>query len=224
MLDNTWNQPSKFRTKSGWNFDESIETYTVNKQIKFKTSILRSSLCDYSNAYILVKGSILVNNTAGVGDDANNTGKKALFKNCAPFTDCISKINNTQVGNAKDIDIVIPTYNLIEYSDNYSKTSGSLWQYCKDIPAVNNNGDIVDFNGANATDSFNFKTKITGQTDNNRRIDNIEIMVSLKYLSNFWRTLEMLLINCEVNLILTWSSDFVIIYTDMLQIKFLHSQ
>ena len=79
----------------------------------------------------------------------------------------------------------MPMYNLIEYSDNYSKTSGSLWQYCKDIPAVNNNGDIVDFNGANATDSFNFKTKITGQTDNNRRIDNVEIMVPLKYLCNF---------------------------------------
>ena len=106
-------------------------------------------------------------------------------------------------------------YNLIEYSDNYSKTSGSLWQYCKDIPAVNNNGDIVDFNGANATDSFNFKTKITGQTDNNRRIDNVEIMVPLKYLSNFWRTLEMPLINCEVNLILTWSADCVIIYTNV---------
>ena len=224
MLDNTWNQPSKFRTKSGWNFDESIETYTVNKQIKFKTLILRSSLCDYSNAYILVKGSILVNNTAGVGDDANNTGKKALFENCAPFTDCISKINNTQVGNAKDIDIVISVYNLIEYSDNYSKISGSSWQYCKDIPAVNADGSIVGFNGADATNSFNFKTKITVQTDNNGKLNNVEIKVPRKYLSNFWRTLEMLLINCEVNLILTWSSDFVIIYTDMLQTKFLHSQ
>ena len=79
----------------------------------------------------------------------------------------------------------MPMYNVMEYSDNYSKTSGSLWQYCKDIPAVNNDGDIVNFNGANATDSFNFKTKITGQTDNNRRIDNVEIMVPLKYLSNF---------------------------------------
>ena len=106
-------------------------------------------------------------------------------------------------------------YNLIEYSDNYSKTSGSLWQYCKDIPAVNNNRDIVDFNGANATDSFNFKAKITGQTDNNGRIDNVEIMVPLKYLSNFWRTLEMPLINCEVNLILTWSANCVIIYTNV---------
>ena len=83
------------------------------------------------------------------------------------------------------------------------------------MPAVNNNGDIVDFNGANATDSFNSKTNITGQTDNNGRIDNVEIMVPLKYLSNFWRTLEMSLIKCEVNLNLTWSVDCVIIYTDV---------
>ena len=79
----------------------------------------------------------------------------------------------------------MPMYNLIEYSDNYLNKSGSLWQYCKDIPAVNNNRDIVDFNGANATDSFDFKTKITGQTDNNVRIDNVEITVPLKYFSNF---------------------------------------
>ena len=177
--------------------------------------MLRSSLCDYSDAYILVKGNITVNNTAADGADANNTNKKVIFKNCAPFTDCISKINNTQVDNAKDIDIVMPMYNLIEYSDNYSKTSGSLWQYCKDIPAVNNNGDIVDFNGANATDSFNFKAKITGQTDDDGKINYIEIMVPLKSLSNFWRTLEMPLINCEDNLILTWSADCVIIYTDV---------
>ena len=78
-------------------------------------------------------------------------------------------------------------YNLIEYSDNYSKTS--LWQYCKDISAVNNNVDIVDCNWANATDSFNFKAKITGQTGNDGRINNIEIMVPLKYLSKFWRTI-----------------------------------
>ena len=109
----------------------------------------------------------------------------------------------------------MPTYNLIEYSDNYSKTSGSSWQYCKEIPAVDDNGDVVDFNGANATDSFNFKTKITGQTGNNGRIDNVEIMVPLKYLSNFWRTLEMPLINCEIELILTWSANCVIIYTDV---------
>ena len=109
----------------------------------------------------------------------------------------------------------MPMYNLVEYSDNYSKTSGSLWQYCKEIPAVNNAGDIVDLNGANATDSFNFKTKITGHTNNDGIIDNVEIMVPLKYLSNFWRTLEMPLINCEVELILNWSANCVIIYTNV---------
>ena len=79
----------------------------------------------------------------------------------------------------------MPMYNLIEYSDNYSKTSGSLSQYCKEIPAVDNEGDIVNFNGANATDTFDFKAKITGQTDDDRDIKNVEIMVPLKYLSNF---------------------------------------
>ena len=112
----------------------------------------RSSLGYYRNGYILVKRKISVNNTTAADADANNTNKKVIFQNCAPFTDCIRKINNTQVNNAKDIDIVMPMYNLIEYSDNYSKTSGRLWQYCKDIPAVNNNGDIVGFNRANATD------------------------------------------------------------------------
>ena len=92
-------------------------------------------------------------------------------------------------------------YNLIEYSDNYSKTFGSLWKYCKFIPAVNNNDNVVEFKGANTTDSFNFKAKVAGKTDNNERIDNVEIMVPLKYLSNFRITLEMLLIICEVNLI-----------------------
>ena len=105
----------------------------------------------------------------------------------------------------------MPMYNLIEYSDNYSKTSGSLWQYCKDIPAVNNNGNIADFNGANATDSFNSKEKITGQTDDDGEIDNVEITVPLRYLSNFWRTLVMPLISCEVNLTLTWSANCAIV-------------
>ena len=121
--------------------------------------MLRSSSCDYGDAYLLVKGNITVNNTADAGTNANNTNKKVIFKNCTPFTNCISKINNTQIDNAEYIDIVMPMYNLIEYSDNYSKTSGSLWQYCKEIPAINDDGNIVDFNGANATDSFNFKQK-----------------------------------------------------------------
>ena len=161
--------------------------------------MLKSSLCDYSDAYILVKGNIVVNNRAVEGTDANNVNEKVIFKNCAPFTNCIGEINNTPRDNVKDIDIVMSMYNLIEYSDNYSKTSGSLWQYCKDIPGLTN-GNIVELNGANATDSFNFKAKITGQTGNNARIKGAEIMVPLKDLSNSWRTLEMPLINCEINL------------------------
>ena len=174
--------------------------------------MLKSSLCDYSDAYILVKGTISVNNTVALGAGANNTNKKVIFKNCAPFSNCISEINNTQIDNAKDIDIVMPMYNLIEYSDNYAKTTGSLWQYCKDIPSRNNNNQIINFAANNLTDSFNFKAKITGQTGNNGTKD-VEKMVALKYLSNFWRTLEMPLINCEVNLILTWSSTCVLIAT-----------
>ena len=118
-----------------------------------------------------------------------------------------------QIDNAKDIDIVMPMYNVIEYSDNDAKTTGSIWQYCKDLPARNaNNNNIVIFAEDNTTDSFKFKAKITGQTGNDGTKD-VEIMVPLKYLSNFWRTLEMRLINYEVNLILTWSSRCVLIAT-----------
>ena len=103
----------------------------------------------------------------------------------------------------------MPMYNLIEYSNNYSKTSRSLWKHFRDEPTVNGNGVMLDFNEANPTKSFNSKAKIVGETENNGRKD-IEIMVSLKYLSNFWRTLEMPLINCEINLILTWYLNCVL--------------
>ena len=157
--------------------DEARVTYSPDKQIKFKTSMLRSSLCDYSDAYIPVKGNITVNNTAADGAHANYDNKKVIFKNCAPFTYCISKKNNTDIDNSKYIDIVMPMYDLIEYSDNYSKTSGCLWQYYQDIPAVdaNNDNTIVNFNGNNNTDSSNFKTKITGQTNDDGEINGIEI-------------------------------------------------
>ena len=211
--DNTLNQPSKFKTRNWIEInDKSRGAYNLNSQIKFKTTMLKSSLCYYSDAYILVKGTITVNNTAAQGAAANNTNKRVIFKNCAPFANCISEINKTQIDNAKDIDIVMPMYNLIEYSDNYAKTTGSLWQYCKDIPARNANDEITEFTEANLTDSFKFKLKITGRTGNGGTKD-VEIMVPLKYLSNFWRTLEMPLINCEVNFILTWSSTFVLIAT-----------
>ena len=164
--------------------------------------MLRSSLCDYSDAYILVKGKIIT----GKGEDAaakqaDERDKGVVFKKCAPFTNCTSKINNTQVGNAKDIDIVMSMYNLIKYGDNYSKTSGSLWQYYKDEP----NNNLAD------SELFKSKIKTTGTTPNYRNEKDVEIMVPLKFLSNFWRTLEMPLINCEANLILSCSSTCVII-------------
>ena len=108
----------------------------------------------------------------------------------------------------------MPMYNLIEYSDNYAKTSGSLWQYCKDVPAVDNNNAIFNFTENNLTDSFNFKVKMTGQTvDDGTK--NVEIMVPQKYLSNFWRTPEMPLTNCEINFILTWSTNCIVVSTNV---------
>ena len=182
--------------------DESRRGYTTGSDIKFKTTMLRSSLCDYADAYILVKGIITI---TGAGDDAaarraDERNKGVIFKNCAPFTKCISKINDAEIDNAQDIDIVMPMYNLIEYSDNYSKTSGSLWQYYKDEP----NDNLAN------SESFKSKVKITGNTPADGSTKNVKIIVSLKYSSNFLRTLEMPLINCEVSLFLTWSSTCVI--------------
>ena len=144
--------------------NDSEGTCNANKQIKFKTTMLKSSLCDYSDACILVKVTITVDDTSAAGAASNNTNKKVIFKNSEPFANCIREMNNTQIDNAKLIAIVMPMYNLTEYSNNYSKTYGSLWTFYKDIPAVNNNRDIVNFKGVNATDSFNSKPKRTGQT------------------------------------------------------------
>ena len=107
--------------------------FNSNSQIKFKTLVLKSSLYDYSDAYILMNATITVLNTRANGANPNNR-KNIVIKNCAPFTNCISKINNTQIDNAKDIDVVMLMYILIEYSDNYSKTSASIWDYYRDEP------------------------------------------------------------------------------------------
>ena len=122
LLNDESNKPSKFRTRNWVEINDDIRgAYSPNKQIRFKTAMLRSSLCNYSDAYILVIGNITVNNTADAAAAANNTNEKVIFKNCAPFTNCISKINNTQIDNAEYIDIVMPTYNLIEYVINLDK-------------------------------------------------------------------------------------------------------
>ena len=159
--------------------------------------MIRSSLCNYSDAYIRFKETITVPKTAAAGAAINNTNKKVIFKNCAPFTDCITKINNTQVDDAQKIDVVMPMYNLIEYSDAYLKTSENLWQYYGDGPALDSNNNISDFPANNNnSDSFKFKQQIIGQTGNGGTKD-VEIMAPLKFLVNFWRTLEMPLINSE---------------------------
>ena len=116
LLDSASNQPSKFRTKNWVDINDDIRgEYSPNKQIRFKTAMLRPSLCDYSDAYILLKGNISGNNNAAAVDAVNNINKKVIFKNCALSTNCISKINDDQVDNAEYIDIVMPMYNLIEY-------------------------------------------------------------------------------------------------------------
>ena len=108
----------------------------------------------------------------------------------------------------KDIDVVMPTYNLIEYSDNYSKTSGSLWEYYRDEPFIN---VIIDVSDEPGNASFKSKQKITGQTGNDRTKD-VEIMVPLKYLISFQRTLQMPIINCEINIFFTWSEKSYIVH------------
>ena len=243
LLDNTPDQPSKFRTKNWVEINgESKESYGTGSDIRFKTTMLRSNLCDYADAYVLVKGTITItgagNDDAAKQLDERNKGvifkncaastkctsringteiddaqdiddaakqldernKGVIFKNCAASTKCTSRINGTEIDDAQDIDIAMPMYNLIEYSDNYSKTSGSLWRYYKDDP----NDNITQ------SESFKSKIRIMGKTPAAGNTKDVEIIVPLEYLSNFWRTVEMPLINFEVNLILTWSSTFVI--------------
>ena len=146
LLNNTPNQPTKFRTKNWVEInDDANGAYNVNSEIKIKTSMLRSSLCDDSDAYIHVSGTITITNRAAAAAANPNNRKNITIEYCAPFANCVSEINNTQIGNAKDTDIGMPKYNLIEYNDNYSKTSGSLYQYYRDEPFLDNNGAIADF-------------------------------------------------------------------------------
>ena len=178
LLGNTPKQPTKFRKKNWVEINDGARgTYKTNSQIKSKSSLLKSSLCGYSDAYILVSGTVTITG-AGADDAEKRVDKREeglIFKNCAPFTDCISEINISQVDNAKYIDVVMPMYNLIENSNNYSKTSGSLWQYYRD----ESNDKIAN------SESFQFKKKLTGKPPNNDNKKNVEIVVPLKYLSNF---------------------------------------
>ena len=148
LLRNASNQLSKFRTRTWVEINDESKGTSTSNDIKFKTTMLRSNLCDYADAYILVNGRI-TNTWDGVDvaeKRADERDKGVIFKNCAPFVKCISRINNREIDNTKDIDILIPMYNY--NSNNYSKTSGSLWQYYKDDP----NDELED--------SESFKSKI----------------------------------------------------------------
>ena len=174
-----------------------------SKQIRFKTSVLQSNLCDYSDAYIFVKGTITVTDP-----DNNEYDNKLAFKSNAPFISCILKIDITLIDNAEDLDIVMPMYNLIEHSKNYSKTTRSLWNYYRDEP---NSGAVGNINySITGSKSFDYKTSITGRLEGKNTEKDVKVVVPLKHISYFWKTLDMPLINCEINLILTWSENCLI--------------
>ena len=174
--------------------------------------MLRSSLCDQSDAYIVVQGTITVEGT----NNANARNKNPAFENNAPFRSCISKINNTFIDNAENLHIVMSMYNLFEYSNNYSKTSGSLWNYYRDEinDSTNENNDANSYriknNKTTTSKSFEYKTKIIGRIPNDNNILDAEVLVPLKYLNNFWRSLDLPLNNCEIELDLSWSRYCII--------------
>ena len=155
----------------------------ITKILRFKTSILRSNLCDYSDAYIVVKGRISVRGN----NNAKTRNKKLSFKNNTPFRSCISKINNTFIDNGEDVHIVMPMHNLLEYSDHYSKMSGSLWNYYRneinDSANENNGANNYRINKDKTTTSkfIEYKTKIIGRTPNDNNILDVENVVPLKY-------------------------------------------
>ena len=165
--------------------------------------MIRQNLCDFSDAYIPIKGIITIPDTSKQGTIANNRNVKVILKNGAPFINCTIQVNNTQVDGAYDLYVAIPIYNLIEYSDTYSKSSRGLCQFYGNKPA------IIDFPvDNNSCISFKFKEQITGQTQNNDE-KNIEIMIPLNHISHFLRTLEMPLINCEISPMLICSSILI---------------
>ena len=172
--------------------------------------MLRSDLCDYSDAYVWVKGKITVTDTRNNA----NFDRRLTLKNNAPFMSCISKINSELVENAEDLDIVIPMYNLLEYSKNYEKTSGSLFNYYRDEP---NEAEIANDNGAinisiRNSKLFDYKSKIVGNlAAGELEKDDVEIAIPLKYLGNIWRSLDIPLINCEITLVLSWYKECVLV-------------
>ena len=214
LLDKIDTDSKHFATKKWCITNEENNTnYGVNKNtgadnpdaIKNDTRVLKPNLCDYAEAYILVNGTIRATN-------AVNATRLAL-KNCAPFTKCNLEINDEHVDTAENLDIVMLMYNLIEYPDNYQDSSATLYQYKRDEPPED---DAVADLTADNSDSFKYKikllgnvTEVAGNAAGVRRF-NVKVVVLLKYLSNFFRSLEMPLINCKIKLNLTWKKECVL--------------
>ena len=168
LLGTTIDEIPRFTTKKWVEVHDQSgsadDRYKPNKQLRFKTSMLWSDLCDYYAAYIVVKGDIILTKTNGKGIiDIRN--RFLAFKNNVPFTNCILKINNLLIDNAEDLDIVMPMYNLLEYSKHYRKITGSLGNYYRDQP---NNPPDDNYNADPITnsESFKYKHNITGKTSN----------------------------------------------------------
>ena len=211
LLDKTDTDSKHFATKKWYIIkDENDTNYGVDKDtganksdtIKYDTRVLKPNLCDYAEAYILVDGTIRATN-------AVNATRLAL-KNCAPFTKCNLEIDDEQVDTAENLDIAMPMYNLIEYSDYYQDSSTTLYQYERDEPPEDD--AVADLTADNSS-SFKYKinllgnvTEVDGDAAGVRRL-NVKVVVPLKYLSNFFRSLEMPLINCKIKLNLTWGKN-----------------
>ena len=223
---------SKFVTREYVRVNSLLDTYNENKSIRFKTLMLRSNLCDYSDAYILVKGTITVR-ALGVDNNANNIRDKRnrpiILKNNAPF---VTRINGELIEDADNLDIVMSMYNLLEYSKNYRKTIGSLYNYYRD--ELSDKADDDNFGNIKVVNSntFKYKNKIIGNAydvdaripnpDGAGQIDNpiynvnkngtqeVELAILLKYLGNFWRALNIRFISFEVSLELKWDKNCVI--------------
>ena len=181
--------------------------------------MLRSDLCDYADAYILVNGTITVTANAGANNIRNKKDRKLILKNNAPFVSCITRINNELIEDADDLDIAMPMYNLLEYSKNYRKTIGPLYNYYRD-ELTNNNNNFANRNVVNSN-AFKYKNKIIGNKynvdaaaagydANKNGMQELEIAIPLKYLGNFWRALNIPLISCEVSLELKWNKNCII--------------
>ena len=201
LLDSSDNESQKFATK---------RRYIINDQntgnnaygngedgatIKFETKVIKPNLCDYSDAYISV-----------IGDIQNKPANSVVaFKNSTPFRTCDVTINDEHGEKAEDLDIVMPMYNLLEYSDNYQDSTGSLYQFKRDEPPDDN------ANVANDTTSLVYKSKLISGTDDNN-VNNVKLVVPLKYVSSFFRSLEMPLVNCKIDL--EWHKDCIVSSAD----------